>query len=200
MRIRTHTNPFNYFARMEPLDFKAIFPNFNNTFDFEVGFGRGLFMRHYGAMFPNRNLVGIEVRKSPVTLLKKKLEQEKLTNVYPIHGNAQICLEDQIPDTIIERCFVFHPDPWFKKRHQKRRVVNPTFLKTLAKKMKPEAKLYISTDVGPLWEAMKETVMESGLFDEIEDTSFWDTIYCTEWQLWSVKDQRQKWYGTFQRR
>ncbi len=200
MRFRTHTNPFNYFVRMEPLDFKAIFPTFNGEMDFEVGFGKGLFMRHYGAMFPDRFLVGIEVRKNPVLELQKKLETLSLPNVHAIHGNAQLCLEDQIPDSSINRCFVFHPDPWFKKRHYKRRVINTKFLDKLFTKMKPGGRLFVSTDVGSLWEAMEETLQAHPGFEKIEDPDFWDNVYLTEWQQWSIKDQRQKWYGTFQRR
>lgn len=198
MRIRTHTNPFHYFARMQPVDFASVLPHFSGIFDFEIGFGRGLFIRHYAQMYPDRNLVGIEVRKSPVELLKTKLVANPLPNTYLIHGNAQICLEDMIPDQSLERVFVFHPDPWFKKRHQKRRVINPDFIKVLVPKLIPQAKIYLSTDVAPLWESMLETMRNAHSFLEIEDPDFWELCYKTNWQAFSDRDQRTTYWGTFQ--
>lgn len=198
MRIRTHTNPFHYFTRMKPVDFPTLFKHYSGKFDFEVGFGRGLFIRHYAAMFPERNIVGVEVRKSPVELLKSKLNEAENEHVYLIHGNAQICLEDMIPSESLERVFIFHPDPWFKKRHHKRRVVNPQFLESLIPKLAPNAKLYISTDVEPLWADMQETMSQHTRFKAIEDPEFWELCYKTNWQAFSDRDRRTTYFGTFQ--
>ncbi len=200
MRIRTHTNPFNYFTRMESLDFSTVLPHFSGTFDFEVGFGRGLFIRHYATMFPERSIVGIEVRKNPVELLKIKLKKEAIKNAYVIHGTAEICLADMIPDGSLNRVFIFHPDPWFKKRHHKRRVINPKFLVQLRPKLAPNATLYVSTDVAPLWDSMEETILDSGYFNTIEDPVFWETCYLTNWQAFSKRDQRTTYFGTYQLR
>lgn len=197
MRIRTHTNPFNYFARMTPISFEEKFENHSGTIDFEVGFGRGLFIRDYAQQCPDRNTVGIEVRKNVVINLQQKIDKLSIKNVLLLHGNAQICLEDIILDDSIDRCFVFHPDPWFKKSHHKRRVINPKFLATLHPKMKKTGKLYISTDVALLWEEMQQTLTESGLFTPCEDPEFWKTHYTTNWQKWSDYDRRNTYFGTF---
>jgi len=198
MRIRTHTNPFNYFRRLEPLDLSTIFPKNSDQIEIEVGFGRGVFLRHYATLFPERNILGIEVRKSPVTILQKRILPLGLQNTHLIHGNAHIVLEDCIKTPCINALFIFHPDPWFKKRHHKRRVVNPKFLTMLQPKLRPKAKLYISTDVPPLFDAMIETIDATNTFKKIEDKEFWERIYHSHWNTWSKKDNRTINTATFE--
>ncbi len=198
MRIRTHTNPFNYFARMQPIDFESLFTNFKGIFDLEVGFGRGLFIQDYATRHPDRPIVGVEVRKNVVEVLQKRIDVAGLKNVHLIHGNAQIALEDVVPDASVANCFVFHPDPWFKKSHRKRRVINQKFLKILSQKMTRNGLLYLSTDVEGLWNDMQETLTESGLFTPIDTPEFWENHYKTNWQRWSVEDQRTSYFGTFE--
>lgn len=199
MRVRTHTNPFNYFMRMPKADFPAIFPTYSGEMDFEVGFGRGIFIRQYAATNPNRHIVGVEVRKQMVTLLQERITALCMPNVHLIHGNAQICLEDVIPDACIGHLFIFHPDPWFKKRHHNRRVINPAFLDLISQKLKPAGKLYLSTDVTELWEYMDETVRQHPHFIPTTDDAFWEETYQTHWHAFSEKDQRPNHYGVYTR-
>jgi tRNA (guanine-N7-)-methyltransferase len=198
-RIRTHTNPFNYYKRLEKLDLTDIFKNYSGKIDFEIGFGRGQFILNYGASNPDRLIIGVEVRKNITLEVQEQLNKLDLPNVHLIHGHGQILLEDGFQAPLIENCFVFHPDPWFKKRHQKRRVINPIFLQTIHSRMLPTGKLYLSTDVPILWEGMLETIQESNLFTEIEDPEFWEKHYTTNWSNWSITDKRKAHTGTFKK-
>ena len=123
-RVRNHTNPFNYHETMEPIDFKSIFKDFNGKLELEIGFGRGVFLREYATRYPNRHIIGIDVRKQIADILKERTPKEAYPNLYICHGSGQRLIEDTIPDGSLERVFIFHPDPWFKAKHHKRRIIN----------------------------------------------------------------------------
>jgi tRNA (guanine-N7-)-methyltransferase len=197
MRVRTHTNPLNFHERLKSLNLEAIFPTSSDALDFEVGFGRGIFLRHWAKTFPERNIIGVEVRKNIVSILNERIKKENIENTHLIHGSAEIALEDTLADHSLDNIFVFHPDPWFKKRHHKRRVVRPQFLKLAAKKLKPGGKLYVSTDVTPLWEGMMESISESP-FKEVKDEKFWTDIYTTHWHTYREEENRDFNFGTFE--
>jgi tRNA (guanine-N7-)-methyltransferase len=183
---------------MHPIDWASKFDAFPGFVDFEVGFGRGKFITEYASAHPSVPLAGVEVRKQPVEILEERIQKLGLKNTYLIHGNAQIVLEDCFEIPLIRNCFVFHPDPWFKKCHHKRRVIQPKFLETLHSRMQRKGRLYVSTDVEALWEAMSETLEHSPYFKAIEDPEFWETQYKTNWQSWSVTDQRKTFFGVFE--
>lgn len=199
MRVRTHTNPFNFYTRMTPISFDEVFGESVDSIDLEVGFGRGIFLRRYAALHPDRKVVGVEIRKAIVDILDQRVQEEGLKNVHLVHGSGSLFLEDCVPDHFLDRVFVFHPDPWFKKRHHKRRVVNTSFLDLLSKKMKPEGMLYISTDVTPLWEAMSECLEAHSAFSEEKDSHFWEHEYLTHWSEFSKETLRSFNYGAFKR-
>lgn len=197
MRIRTHANPFHYYKREERLDLATIFPAFSGTLDVECGFGTGGFMQHYMMGHPDRFMMGFEIRQQAVALLQERIPEELKSRVYLHNGTAEIGIEDMLPDQSIDRVFVFHPDPWFKKSHHKRRLIKPAFLKMLTKKMKPGARLYVSTDVEDLWMYMRQS-LDASPFHEIEDPDFWRDYYLTPWQQFSVRDSRNSYRGVFE--
>jgi tRNA (guanine-N7-)-methyltransferase len=182
---------------LNPLNLEATFSDSSKPLDFEVGFGRGIFLRHWAKSFPERNIIGVEIRKGIVTVLNERIQKEAIKNTHLIHGNAEIALEDTLPDRSLDNIFVFHPDPWFKKRHHKRRVIRPQFLSIAEKKLKPGGKLYISTDVTPLWEGMMESLSESS-FKDVKDDYFWTDIYTSHWHLYREEEKRDFNFGTFQ--
>ncbi|MBT3261425.1 tRNA (guanosine(46)-N7)-methyltransferase TrmB [bacterium] len=198
MRVRTHTNPFNYYHRLEKIVLADIFKNTKCSLDLEIGFGRGVFLRNYAQLNPERNIIGVEIRKVVVEILQKKIAAGDLHNVFLVHGNGEIFLEDALEDNAVDRVFIFHPDPWFKKRHYKRRVINEKFLETCVRKMKNGAKLYLSTDVAELWEYMEDFLKKHPSFSLVQDDVFWQTYYQTHWQDFSQKDHRSCFLGVFQ--
>ncbi len=198
MRIRTHTNPLTFRDRHPKLNLEDIFEHKNNPIDVEIGFGRGIFLRQWAHTFPERNTIGIEVRQAIVDEMRLRLESESLKNVHVINSSAQLVLEEGLEDHSIETVFIFHPDPWFKKKHHKRRVIQPKLLQTLKQKMKKNGKLYISTDVESLWAYMVEMIKTEGSFQEIENTEFWTTHYKTHWDSFRKEQNRPFCFGTFE--
>ncbi|MFA5879129.1 MAG: hypothetical protein WC860_03045, partial [Candidatus Margulisiibacteriota bacterium] len=109
--------------------------------------------------------------------------KEKLTNIFLLYARAENVLEELIPQNTLENVFIFHPDPWFKTKHYKRRVVNPEFLDLLKPKLVGNAKIYVSTDVFELAEDIKAVFAADSNFKEIQDNAFWQGCYQTHWQV-----------------
>ena len=181
---------------MERIDLYEVFPDYQGCLDVEIGFGTGLFGRSWASLHPQRHLIGLEIRKEAVKVAIQR--SEALKNLALIHAKGEIFLEDCLEDESIDHLFLFHPDPWFKHYHHKRRVIQPSFLKIIREKLKKTGKFYISTDVEDLWIYMKEILISSLLFKEVEDFDFWDYYYKTEWNILSKTQKRSEYYGTFQ--
>ena len=176
MRIRTHTNPFSCQQRFEKQNWQKIWKKFNGKLDLEIGFGRGCFLLHYAQENPNRFIVGVDVRKRTVEILEDKIKERDIPNIYPVFGNGAYCLEDMFEDKTIENIFIFHPDPWLKKSHHKRRLINQKFLEVVKSKLKNSGKIFISTDVEPVWTEIQETFSQNKSFIQKED-KFWQEVY-----------------------
>tara|TARA_A100001015_G_C14867383_1_gene662918 strand:- start:263 stop:868 length:606 start_codon:yes stop_codon:yes gene_type:complete len=193
-RLRTHTNPLNIRHRFEKDWINSI--NKTSFLDIEIGCGRGVFLRDWAKQNLNRTIVGIEVRKSIVDILQDRIKNDDLPNATIIHGNGHYFLQDGVENNTIDRLFIFHPDPWFKKRHHKRRVINHEFLNIAAKKLKPEGKLCISTDVKELWEEIQSNLKNAN-FKEVKDEYFWENQYNTHWHTFSEKENRSLYFESF---
>lgn len=159
--------------------------------DIEVGSAGGLFLCHWATQFPDRPIVGIELRKTMSSVLQARCDA--IPTISIIHGNASIVIEDQIPDESIDHLFCFHPDPWLKPRHHNRRFIQPGILDILHKKMVPNGKIYVTTDVAELATDIASKFKDNPHFYPTEDPEFWDQYYHTEWQKWSEKDRRNEW-------
>ncbi|RAP24955.1 tRNA (guanosine(46)-N7)-methyltransferase TrmB [Candidatus Marinamargulisbacteria bacterium SCGC AG-343-K17] len=192
-RIRTHTNPLNIRQRLDDIKINDTIRSYDYL-DLEIGFGRGRFMSQYAQKHGDRFVVGVEVRKQMVEEFKRRYT---IDNCLPIWGAGAICLEDVIPNNSVDRVFIFHPDPWFKKRHHKRRVVNHELLRLIQSKMVSHGTVYISTDVEELYEDMLNLCETYGNLEFIEDDPFWVNDYLTHWSMFSDKDQRSQYFLSF---
>lgn len=197
-RVRTHVNPLSFNQQLKKEEFKELNEKFTVGIDFEVGVGKGTFIQNHAKTNPDRHVIGVEVRQSMVENLEETLEKEDLKNVSIIHAPAMNFLAEIVPDNSINNCYIFHPDPWFKKRHHKRRVITPEFLALLYQKMKPQSKLFISTDVSSLWIDMNNKIIKNPNFQKIAEESFWETHYKTHWANFSQTDKRTSCRATYQ--
>ena len=198
-RIRTHANPFHFRERFTHYSLSQLFSNPELPLDFEIGCGRGSFLENYAQANPNRNLLGVEIRKPAVELIQNRLTNLNLSNVAILPTTGQICLEDVIPDNSISQVFIFHPDPWFKKSHYKRRIVNPKLLETLDKKMQNNSEIFISTDVQTLYFDMKDIFTKYSQFQLSDVHQFWQNSYQTNWSIISQKDSRLEYFLTYKK-
>jgi len=128
----------------------------------EIGFGMGDSLVEMSTTEDDKNFVGIEVHPPGVGCLINNAGKRELDNIKVYMADAIDVLEDCIADASIDRFQLFFPDPWHKKRHHKRRIVQPAFLDNLLPKLKPGGVVHMATD----WEAYAEYMMEVLSADE----------------------------------
>jgi tRNA (guanine-N7-)-methyltransferase len=112
---------------------------------FEIGFGSGEHISHIAQIYPERLFIGCEPFELGVTKLLAKIKTEKINNIL-IYNNDALDLLKSLPDNFINKLYVLYPDPWPKKRHNKRRIINNENLQLFANKMTDKSKLLIATD------------------------------------------------------
>ena len=122
----------------------------------EIGFGMGDSLLEMAKQGPDQNFLGIEVHQPGVGKLLNGIAENQLTNIKLICHDAREILETGLPDNCIDKLLLFFPDPWHKKRHNKRRLVQPEFIELLLEKLNTAAELHFATD----WQAYAEHMME----------------------------------------
>lgn len=132
----------------------SLFGNKNPLY-LEVGFGNGEALAETAASYPDHNYIGIEVHRPGVGHFLLRLEEEGLVNVRVMRHDAMEILRHSLPDQCLDGVMLFFPDPWHKKRHHKRRIVQPEFAALLARLLKPGGTLHMATD----WEDYAEHMM-----------------------------------------
>ena len=122
----------------------------------EIGFGNGLSLAQMAEAHPQDNFLGIEVHTPGVGSLLVQVKKQALSNIRVSGSDAVLVFEQQIPDNSIDRVQIFFPDPWHKKRHHKRRLIQPAFVDKLVAKLKIGGVLHVATD----WQNYAEHILE----------------------------------------
>ena len=129
----------------QPIDFARCFGN-TNPVALEIGFGDGALLVEMAARDPGINFLGVEVHEPGIGHCLLEIQSHELANVRVICHDATEVLKDQIHDASLSAVNLFFPDPWPKKRHHKRRIIQGGFLQLLASKLKSGGRLHIATD------------------------------------------------------
>jgi tRNA (guanine-N7-)-methyltransferase len=145
------------------IDIPQLFPNSKEVI-LEIGFGMGEATALIGRDFPETGFIAVEVHKPGIGKLMARIEELGLSNIRIIEGDAHPILKTMIPDKSVEGIHLFFPDPWPKKRHHKRRIVNNEFLKLVHAKIKEGGFIHIATDWVPYAEQIQEVFALSTLF------------------------------------
>jgi tRNA (guanine-N7-)-methyltransferase len=124
----------------------------------EVGSGKGLFLHSAATATPNHNFLGIEIATKYAHFAAAKLAKNKLANAVMVHGDAHRLFVELFPDASLAAVHVYFPDPWWKKRHHKRRVMNEWFVAQIERALVPDGALHFWTDVHERYEAILELI------------------------------------------
>lgn len=139
----------------------------------EIGFGMGDSLLEMARNEPDKNFIGIEVHPPGVGRLISEASQQGLSNLRVYMADAMDVLEDCIPDESIDRLQLYFPDPWHKKKHHKRRIVQPGFVERLRPKLKLGGVLHMATDWQPYADHMLEVMNAmTGFVNEFTETGF----------------------------
>lgn len=133
----------------------------------EVGFGDGQALAELALRQPENDFIGIEVHEPGIGHLLLNIERHGLQNVRIIRHDATDVLESWLPTGSLDRVHVFFPDPWPKKRHHKRRLIQPDFIGSLARAIRPGGILHMATDWEPYAEQMRDVADASAQFDNL---------------------------------
>lgn len=128
-----------------PIDPAALFGR-RAELHLEIGFGAGEHLLRLARMHPERDYIGCEPFENGVAALVPRLAEDELGNVRVHHGDARDLL-DLLPAGSLSRCYLLYPDPWPKKKHHRRRFVQPGTLSQLARALGPGAELRLATDI-----------------------------------------------------
>ncbi len=112
----------------------------------EIGFGMGTATAAIAQSHPETDYLGVEVHTPGVGALLKSIGEIGLSNLRIIQHDAVEVLEHMLPDASLDGVHIFFPDPWHKKRHHKRRLIQPDFVALLVRKLKPGGYLHLATD------------------------------------------------------
>jgi tRNA (guanine-N7-)-methyltransferase len=140
--------------RPEPLNFRDIFGRTAPVVA-EVGFGMGETTARIAAENPGTDYLAIEVHAPGVGSLLKQIEEHGLTNIRIVRHDAVEVMRAMVPEASLAAIHVFFPDPWPKKRHHKRRLLQPDFVSLAASRLAPGAYLHVATD----WKEYAEEVL-----------------------------------------
>lgn len=121
----------------------------------EIGFGMGQSLAEMALANPDANFIGIEVHRPGVGRLLHSMAEHDIDNIRVYCHDAVEILRDCIPDASLDTVQIFFPDPWHKKRHKKRRLIQPGFVALLVQKLKPGGTLHLATD----WEDYAQQMM-----------------------------------------
>ncbi len=145
------------------IDLQTLFPK-SQPIVMEIGYGMGEATWQIAKAVPSTNYLGVEVHMPGVGKLMARLDEYELTNVRLIERDVFEVFYYMVKDSSLDGVHLFFPDPWPKKRHFKRRIVNERFLNDVHAKLKPGGYLHIATDWVPYAEWIKEVFSQTKLF------------------------------------
>lgn len=134
--------------------------------EIEIGSGKGLFLASAGRARPEHNFLGIELSQKYAQLAAQRVLKSGLANVQVWPGDARPILARRVPDASVRAVHVYFPDPWWKKRHKKRRVFSEELVSSVARVLEPGGVLHVATDVQEYFGVITALLAAEPLFRE----------------------------------
>jgi tRNA (guanine-N7-)-methyltransferase len=141
---------------LQSIDLNALFERVESKKILEIGFGMGETTAKIAQTLPDCDFLAAEVHTPGVGALLKLIEEQALTNIRIVQHDVVEVLQNMIADASLDGVHIFFPDPWHKKRHHKRRLIQAEFVKLLCTKLKAGGYLHVATD----WQEYAEWVLE----------------------------------------
>lgn len=187
VRVHQHVNPLSPFYRQapKPVDTAAVFADPDQPLHLDIGCARGRFILRMAEAEPQWNFLGVEIREPLVDEANRIAEEHGLKNLHYAFCNAMLWLDrliEDIPAGVLQMVTIQFPDPWFKKKHAKRRMVNSELVETVVDKLAPGGRIFLQTDIEFLAKDMFELFRGDKRLREAEVPE----------DLFAVKTEREK--------
>lgn len=152
VRVHQHVNPLSPYYRQSPtpVDLESVFADPTRPLLLDIGCARGRFLLRMAEAEPKWNYLGVEIREPLVEEANRLATEAALSNLHYAFCNAMLWLEkllEGIPEGVLQAATIQFPDPWFKKKHAKRRMVNQEMVDTIAKHLAPDGRVFVQTDI-----------------------------------------------------
>lgn len=177
VRVRQHVNPLSsrYQAPVEPPDWSTLYADLTQPLLLDIGCARGRFLLQMAEAEPRWNFLGLEIREPLVAQANELRDARSLTNLHYLFCNANPSLGPllrSLPEGRLQRVTIQFPDPWFKKRHQKRRVVQPEVVEAIAQTLVLGGTVFLQSDVQAVAQEMGDRFLEHPAFERAH-ASLW---------------------------
>lgn len=187
VRVHQHVNPLAPYFRFtpKPLLIETVFADATLPMHLDIGAARGRFLLKMAELFPEKNFLGVEIREPLVVEANRLAGEKNLTNLHYEFNNATHSLDqllEKLPAGLLQTITIQFPDPWYKKKHAKRRMVDRNLVETIVKHLCVEGIIFIQTDVEFLAEEMFECFRADENLREIE----------TKENIFPVKTEREQ--------
>ena len=169
--LQDHSSKYLLDTNNTSTNLKSCFDSKQHGVVVEIGFGDGTVLIESALKNPNKNFIGIEVYDSGLGQCLNEINKHKIKNIRLIYGDAVEVFEQFITKKSVEKINILFPDPWPKKRHHKRRLINKRFLALLSKSLINKGIINISTDWEDYAQQIELTFKESNQFKEIKSES-----------------------------
>ena len=169
VRVRQHVNPLSnkYQTTVEPIDWASFYLVPTQPLHLDIGCAKGHFVSQMATQQPDWNFLGLEIRAPLVEQALQQRDRAALRNLHFLFCNANTSLAEvlqSLPAGILQQVSIQFPDPWFKKRHQKRRVVQPELVQSLAQHLPPGGRVVLQSDVEAVAQEMCDRFAEHVAF------------------------------------
>ncbi|ALF52777.1 tRNA (guanine-N7)-methyltransferase [Nostoc piscinale CENA21] len=172
VRVRQHVNPLarKYRTPVNPLEWEKVYAQPNQPLHLDIGCARGRFVLQMAQVEPNWNFLGLEIREPLVVEANQLRSELGLTNLHYLYCNANNSLQPLLSGLapgILQRVTIQFPDPWFKTRHAKRRVVQPELVTELAEYLAVGGVAFLQSDMKFIAVEMCDRFAENSAFTKV---------------------------------
>ncbi|ACK72529.1 tRNA (guanine-N(7)-)-methyltransferase [Gloeothece citriformis PCC 7424] len=180
VRVRQHVNPLSYKYRnlLSPPDWDQVFADPTQGLHLDIGCARGKFLLNMSPLFPDINFLGTEIREPLVIEGNEYRDRLGLSNLHFLFCNINVSLDDllkSLPESVLQWVTIQFPDPWFKQRHFKRRVVQPELVNSLGQFLRKDGMVFLQSDVESVARQMCDRFEENPCFYKSHEETWLET-------------------------
>jgi tRNA (guanine-N7-)-methyltransferase len=180
IRIRQHVNPLSrkFQQAIAVPNWQEVYAHSDCPLHLDIGCARGRFLLAMAQLYPDKNFLGVEIRQQLVVNANQTKDELGLTNLHYLFGNinsSALTLLQSLPSNTLKTISIQFPDPWFKKRHNKRRVVQPELAKILVDSLAVGGQIFLQSDIEEVAKEMRDRFAAHPLLTQQHSTTWLDT-------------------------